>query len=90
MVSDNPRIRQQLTRARGAVTQDHPPSRDDHPGRATIERRSPDARSGVRSGQISVFLAPENDRKLRNTTYRPKLRDLKPMLPCSLALSDLS
>ena len=57
MIFDNRGIRQQLTHARDAVIQDHPPSRDDHPGRATIGRRSPDAGSGVGPGQISVFLA---------------------------------
>ena len=35
----------------------HLGSRDHHPASATLRRRSPDARSGVRPGQILVFLA---------------------------------
>jgi hypothetical protein len=73
MVSDNCGIRQQLIYARVAVTHTHPPSRDDHPGRATIGRRSPDARSGVRSGQISVFLASAAAFNVRSS-YLPYLR----------------
>ena len=42
--------------------QDHPGSRDPHPRRASVKRRSPQTRSGVRPGQIVVFLASKEDR----------------------------
>ena len=40
-------------------TQDHPGSRDAGEGRASVKRRSPQTRKGVRLGQIAVFLAVE-------------------------------
>lgn len=43
-------------------TPDHPGSRDPHPRRSSVKRRSPYARRGVRSGQIFVFLAREKVR----------------------------
>ena len=51
-------IKQQLTPPPTvAITQIHPRSCEGHPRRATVGRRSPDARSGVSPAQIPVFLA---------------------------------